>query len=128
MNTRQREILFLLLSEPNENFLVQGLADQVNCSEKTVRNDFKTIEEYLANYSSAILVRKPGLGVYLEIDEYEKIDLFNKFYSINNRTKYESDEERILQIAYNLLMNVKAVTAQEMASQHFVSRTTIKKI
>lgn len=127
MNTRQKEVLFLLLSEPNDYLLVQGLADQVNCSEKTIRNDFKIIEEHLANYSSAILVRKPGLGVYLEIEEYEKVDLFNKLYCINNRTKYESDEERILQIAYNLLMNVKAVTAQDMASQHFVNRTTIKK-
>ncbi|MEH7271485.1 transcription antiterminator, partial [Bacillus toyonensis] len=127
MNTRQKEILFLLLSESNDYSLVQDLADKVNCSEKTIRNDFKIIEEHLANYSSAILVRKPGLGVYLEIEEYEKVDLFNKLYCINNRTKYESDEERILQIAYNLLMNVKAVTAQEMASQHFVSRTTIKK-
>ncbi|MGF1437505.1 BglG family transcription antiterminator [Bacillus thuringiensis] len=127
MNTRQKEILFLLLSESNDYLLVQDLADQVNCSEKTIRNDFKIIEEHLANYSSAILIRKPGLGVYLEIEEYEKVDLFNKLYCINNRTKYESDEERILQIAYNLLMNVKAVTAQDMASQHFVSRTTIKK-
>lgn len=127
MNTRQKEILFLLLSESNDYSLVQDLADKVNCSEKTIRNDFKIIEEHLANYSSALLVRKPGLGVYLEIEEYEKVDLFNKLYCINNCTKYESDEERILQIAYNLLMNVKAVTAQEMASQHFVSRTTIKK-
>ncbi|MEH7435834.1 BglG family transcription antiterminator, partial [Bacillus thuringiensis] len=127
MNTRQKEILFLLLSESNDYSLVQDLADKVNCSEKTIRNDFKIIVEHLANYSSAILVRKPGLGVYLEVEEYERVDLFNKLYCINNRTKYESDEERILQIAYNLLMNVKAVTAQEMASQHFVSRTTIKK-
>ncbi|OJD55666.1 PTS sugar transporter subunit IIA [Bacillus sp. N35-10-4] len=127
MNTRQKEILFLLLSESNDYLLVQDLADQVNCSEKTIRNDFKAIENHLTNYASAILVRKPGLGVYLEIEEYEKVDLFNKLYCINNRTKYESDEERILQIAYNLLMNVKAVTAQDMASQHFVNRTTIKK-
>ncbi|MFJ9304236.1 PTS sugar transporter subunit IIA [Bacillus toyonensis] len=127
MNTRQKEILFLLLSESKDYSLVQDLADHVNCSEKTIRNDFKIIEKHLANYTSAILVRKPGLGVYLEIEEYEKVDLFNKLYCINNRTKYESDEERILQIAYNLLMNVKAVTAQDMASQHFVSRTTIKK-
>lgn len=127
MNTRQKEILLLLLSEPNDYLLVQDLAEQVNCSEKTIRNDFKVIEEHLTNYSSAVLVKKPGLGVYLEIEEYEKVDLFNKLYRINNRTKYESDEERILRIAYNLLMNVKAVTAQDMASQHFVNRTTIKK-
>ncbi|MFP3888144.1 BglG family transcription antiterminator [Priestia filamentosa] len=127
MNTRQKEVLFLLLSESDEHVLVQDLADRVNCSEKTIRNDFKAIEDYLMKYSSALLVRKPGLGVYLEIEEAEKIDLFNRLYRVHNRTKYESDEERILDIAYNLLMNVKSVTAQEMATQHFVNRATIKK-
>lgn len=60
MNTRQKEILLLLLSEPNDYLLVQYLAEQVNCSEKTIRNDFKVIEEYLTNYSSAVLVKKPA--------------------------------------------------------------------
>ncbi|AKO92112.1 BglG family transcription antiterminator [Priestia filamentosa] len=127
MNTRQKEVLFLLLSESGEHVLVQDLADRVNCSEKTIRNDFKAIEDYLTKYSSALLVRKPGLGVYLEIEESEKIDLFNRLYRVHNRTKYESDEERVLKIAYNLLMNVKSVTAQEMATEHFVNRATIKK-
>ncbi|MGE6256324.1 BglG family transcription antiterminator [Heyndrickxia sporothermodurans] len=127
MNTRQKEILFLLLSETDGHVLVQELANQVNCSEKTIRNDFKVIENYLENYPGARLVRKPGLGVYLKIEEHEKADLFNKLYRVNQRTKYESDEERVLQITYSLLMNVRPVTAQELASHYFVNRTMIKK-
>ncbi|WP_255668420.1 BglG family transcription antiterminator [Brevibacillus daliensis] len=127
MNNRQQEILYVLLSESDGHLLVQDLADRMNCSEKTIRTDFKTIEEYLAKYSNALLVKKPGLGVYLQIEEHEKVHLFNRLYRVNNRTKYESDEERILQIAYNLLMKIKPVTAQDMASRHFVNRATIKK-
>ncbi|MGE8203643.1 BglG family transcription antiterminator [Heyndrickxia sp. NPDC080065] len=127
MNTRQKEILFLLLSESDGHVLVQELANEVNCSEKTIRNDFKVIENYLEKYPGAHLVRKPGLGVYLKIEEHEKADLFNKLSHVNHRTKYESDEERVLQITYNLLMNIKPVTAQEMASHYFVNRTIIKK-
>ncbi|WP_459501911.1 BglG family transcription antiterminator [Bacillus sp. C1] len=127
MNKRQQEILYSLLSESDGHVLVQELADRVSCSEKTIRNDFKVIEEYMAKYSQALLVRKPGLGVYLEIEECEKIDLFNRLYGVHRRTKYESDEERVLQIAYHLLMNVKPVTVQDMADQHFVNRATIKK-
>lgn len=127
MNKRQQEILYVLLSESDGHVLVQDLADRVSCSEKTIRNDFKAIEDYLVKYSNALLVRKPGLGVYLNIEEGERIKLFNGLYSVNNRPKYESDEERALQIAYNLLMNVKPVTAQDMATQHFVNRATIKK-
>ncbi|PFJ09056.1 PTS sugar transporter subunit IIA [Bacillus cereus] len=127
MNKRQQEILYVLLSESEEHVLVQHLADQVGCSEKTIRNDFKVIEAYLDKYSSATLVRKPGLGVYLKSDEYEKADLFNKLYTAINPLSYESEEERVLQIAYSLLMNVKPVTLQDIASNFFVNRATIRR-
>ncbi|QWI52113.1 BglG family transcription antiterminator [Bacillus mycoides] len=127
MNKRQQEILHVLLSEPNEYLLVQELADRVGCSEKTIRNDFKVIEEYLERYSDAILIRKPGLGVYLEIKDYDKSNLFNRLYAVRQDISYESDEERLLQIAYSLLMSVKTVTVQELAMRYFVNRATIKK-
>ncbi|MEH6932094.1 BglG family transcription antiterminator [Bacillus sp. JJ783] len=127
MNKRQQEILQVLLSEPNEYLLVQELADRVGCSEKTIRNDFKVIEEYLERYSDAILIRKPGLGVYLEIKDYDKSNLFNRLYAVRQDISYESDEERLLQIAYSLLMSVKTVTVQELAMRYFVNRATIKK-
>ncbi|PEK96030.1 BglG family transcription antiterminator [Bacillus mycoides] len=127
MNKRQQEILQVLLSESNEYLLVQELADRVGCSEKTIRNDFKVIEEYLERHSDAILIRKPGLGVHLEIHDYDKADLFNRLYAVRQDISYESDEERVLQIAYSLLMSVKTVTVQELAMRYFVNRATIKK-
>ncbi|MDA2380808.1 BglG family transcription antiterminator [Bacillus cereus] len=127
MNKRQQEILQVLLSESNEYLLVQELADRVGCSEKTIRNDFKVIEGYLEKYSDAFLIRRPGLGVCLEIKDYDKSSLFNKLYAVKPDVGYASDEERVLQIAYSLLMNVKPVTVQELAEQYFVNRATVKK-
>lgn len=127
MNKRQQEILQFLLSESNEYLLVQELADRIGCSEKTIRNDFKVIEEYVENYSDALLIRRPGLGVCLEITDYDKSSLFNKLYAVKQDIGYASDEERLLQIAYSLLMNVKPVTVQELAEQYFVNRATVKK-
>lgn len=127
MNTRQKEILYLLLSEPDKYSLVQDFADRVNCSEKTIRNDLKIIEDYLNDYSDAHLTRKPGLGVYLDIEEHEKVRLCNELHTVKEEPKYQSDEERILQIAYDLLMNVQPVTAKEFADQYFLNRSTIKK-
>ncbi|MFG5456490.1 HTH domain-containing protein, partial [Enterococcus faecalis] len=60
MNTRQKDILNLLLSEPDDYLVVQDFADRVKCSEKTIRNDLKTIEDYLNQHSDAQLIRKPG--------------------------------------------------------------------
>lgn len=34
INTRQKEILYLLLSEPDDYLVVQDFADRVQCSEK----------------------------------------------------------------------------------------------
>ncbi|GAB6462902.1 MULTISPECIES: BglG family transcription antiterminator [Bacillus] len=127
MNKRQQEILQFLLSESNEYLLVQELADRIGCSEKTIRNDFKVIEEYVEKHSDALLIRRPGLGVCLEITDYDKSSLFNKLYAVKQNIGYASDEERLLQIAYSLLMNVKPVTVQELAEQYFVNRATIKK-
>ncbi|WHT94946.1 BglG family transcription antiterminator [Bacillus cereus] len=127
MNKRQQEILQFLLSESNEYLLVQELADRIGCSEKTIRNDFKVIEEYVEKHSDALLIRRPGLGVCLEITDYDKSSLFNKLYAIKQDIGYASDEERVLQIAYSLLMNVKPVTVQELAEQYFVNRATVKK-
>ncbi|HDR4900691.1 TPA: transcription antiterminator [Bacillus cereus] len=127
MNKRQQEILQFLLSESNEYLLVQELADRIGCSEKTIRNDFKVIEEYVEKYSDALLIRRPGLGVCLEITDYDKSSLFNKLYAVQQDIGYASDEERLLQIAYSLLMNVKPVTVQELAEQYFVNRATVKK-
>ncbi|MED0935353.1 BglG family transcription antiterminator [Bacillus mobilis] len=127
MNKRQQEILKVLLSESNEYLLVQELADRIGCSEKTIRNDFKVIEEYLEKYSDALLIRKPGLGVCLEIKDYDRANLFNKLYAVKQDVSYASDEERVLQIAYSLLMNVKPVTVQELAEQYFVNRAAVKK-
>ncbi|WP_103653269.1 BglG family transcription antiterminator [Bacillus thuringiensis] len=127
MNKRQQEILQVLLSESNEYLLVQELADRIGCSEKTIRNDFKVIEEYLEKYSDALLIRKPGLGVCLEIKDYDRASLFNKLYAVKQNVSYTSDEERVLQIGYSLLMNVKPVTVQELAEHYFVNRAAVKK-
>ncbi|MEC1501160.1 PRD domain-containing protein [Bacillus sonorensis] len=126
MNTRQKEILYLLLSEPEDYLIVQDFADRVKCSEKTIRNDLKTIEHYLNEHSNAQLIRKPGSGVYLQIDEHEKMRLSHQLHKEHQRVNEQSDEERVLQIAFLLLMNTKPVTAKELAERHFLNKSAIK--
>ncbi|MCY8493521.1 BglG family transcription antiterminator [Bacillus inaquosorum] len=127
INTRQKEILYLLLSEPDDYLVVQDFADRVQCSEKTIRNDLKAIEDYLKEHSNAQLIRKPGLGVYLNIEDQERAWLSQQLHTEHFHSRQRTDEERMLQIAYDLLMNVKPVSAKEIAAQHFVNRSAIKK-
>ncbi|MCY8519619.1 BglG family transcription antiterminator [Bacillus atrophaeus] len=127
MNTRQKDILYLLLSEPDDYLVVQDFADRVKCSEKTIRNDLKTIESYLHEHSPAQLIRKPGLGVYLNIEEHERDRLTQQLGTEHFGSKQQSDEERILQIAYQLLMHPKHVSAKEIAAQLFLNKSSIKR-
>lgn len=125
---KTKEILYLLLSEPDDYLVVQDFADRVQCSEKTIRNDLKAIEDYLNEHSHAQLIRKPGLGVYLHIEDQERAWLSQQLHTEHFHSRRRTDEERILQIAYDLLMNVKPVSAKEIGAQHFVNRSAIKRI
>ncbi|AIQ26707.1 BglG family transcription antiterminator [Paenibacillus sp. NPDC058367] len=127
MNNRQKEIFRILLTESNRLLLVQNLADEINCSEKTIRSDLKIIEEYIERYSNTSLVKRPGRGIYLEIDEADQADLFHRLYAGESSARHESDEERVLHLAYRLLMDAKPVAIQDLASQYFVNKAVIRK-
>ncbi|GGB71755.1 BglG family transcription antiterminator [Fictibacillus barbaricus] len=127
MNDRQKTILRILLTQAGEFLLGQDIAEKVGCSEKTVRSDLKVIEEFLKRRSDAKIIRKPGLGIFLEIDKDEKARLYNDLHVTNGRDIQESDDERVVQIAYHLLMSVKPLTAQDLSSRYFVAKSAIKK-
>ncbi|OXS79125.1 BglG family transcription antiterminator [Domibacillus enclensis] len=123
MNERQKELLQILLQELEGPFLVNALAEKLGCSEKTIRNDLKTITDYLSENSTALLVRKPGSGVYIETEEEERRRLSSLFFHVET----VSEQERSMEIAYTLLMAKEAVTIQSMADRYYVSRTQIKR-
>ncbi|WP_110934088.1 BglG family transcription antiterminator [Paenibacillus bouchesdurhonensis] len=127
MNTRQREILRMLLGEPGRSFVVRDLAASLSCSEKTIRNDFEAIDAYLAEQGKAKLLRKPGIGVDLDIEEHERVKLFDQLFRSTADTGYERDDNRIAAIAYELLMNTKPTTLQELAEKYYVNRAIIKR-
>ncbi|OKP94467.1 BglG family transcription antiterminator [Paenibacillus sp. P32E] len=127
MNKRQTEIIRNLLTEPGRLWLVQDLADQAGCSDKTIRSDLKVIQKYMNKHSTAQLVKKPGLGIYLELGEGDQSALLQLLYSEEYDTEHDSDEERVLHIAYRLLMNASPVTTQDLAAQYYVNKTLIRR-
>ncbi|MEG9295898.1 BglG family transcription antiterminator [Mangrovibacillus sp. Mu-81] len=128
MNERQQEIIRILLSQSNRFMLVMDLTDKLECSEKTVRNDLKVIESYLEGYPSAVLIRKPGLGICIEIDENDKAAMYKELQTISgSKGSTLEDEERLIRIAYHLLMSTKSVTVQDLMDSHYASKSVIKK-
>jgi activator of the mannose operon, transcriptional antiterminator len=122
MNERQKELLHTLLIEQNEPIQVQELADRLNCSEKTIRNDFKQLEEELTDYPSLKIIRKPGLGVHLEVNQTER----NKLYQLLLSRSLKSEDERTIEIAYQMLISNKPITLHQLAHQFYVTKSIIK--
>lgn len=123
MNERQYELIHILLTSDERYLLVDWLAETVNCSEKTVRNDLKYISDLFAKHSTIKLNRKPGLGVFLTGTTKDREQLLTILK--NNREK--SKDERIFNITYTLLTSKELLTLQDFANQHFTSRANITK-
>ncbi|MGP4060658.1 BglG family transcription antiterminator [Halobacillus sp. H74] len=122
MNDRQTELLHKLLVHKDEVFRVQSLADELECSEKTLRNDLKLLEQFLQTESAAYLVRKPGIGISLVAPEEEKAKLFNRLY----QTEKKTDQDRKLELAYRMLVEEKAFSLNELAADYYTTIPMIK--
>jgi activator of the mannose operon (transcriptional antiterminator) len=129
MNDRQKDILHMLLTDARPHLVIRDIALHFGCSEKTIRNDLDEIDQYLTQSSNARLVRKPGYGVALDISEPDKAQITAELLrsrSIKPKEQ-ETEEERLIAVAYRLLMETKPVTIQELADKHYTSKTVIKK-
>lgn len=123
MNDRQKALLQLFLSNEGETRNIQELSERLACSEKTVRNDLNKIEQLVNKFSSAKLKRQPGIGITLEINKEDRSTLLQQQYFNNHKAA----EERIIEIAYLLLVSENPVTLQSLAERYFVPKATIKK-
>lgn len=122
MNDRQKELLSLLLRESAPVYRVEELSLQLQCSEKTIRNDFNKLEQFLTQYEDAVLIRKPGTGIKLQINKQTQAKIFQDLYQVHSQTT----EERIIEIAYHLLMSTKAITLTRLAEHYYTHSNDIK--
>ncbi|OLS35905.1 BglG family transcription antiterminator [Bacillus sp. MRMR6] len=123
MNSRQKELLRLLLVREEGAMQVKDLAEELECGEKTVRNDLNRLEEFLLDFPSSSLTRKPGFGIAIEIDDEGRSKILQSLHSSEPKT----NEERLVEIAFQLLTSEKAITLQYWADQYYVPKAEIKK-
>lgn len=117
----------MLLTETRPHLVVRDIALQFGCSERTIRNDLDEIDRYLTETSNARLVRKPGFGVTLDMTESDKSEIASRLLRPAKHKEQETEEERLVAVAYQLLMETKPITIQELADKHYTSKTVIKK-
>lgn len=123
MKPRQVKLLQHFIVEKDEPHTVEKIAQQAECSEKTIRNDLHVIEDYLQSWKTAHLIRKPGTGIHLEMDEIERNQLYKQIFQTSQ--VQVSETERLIEIAHHLLISKQPITLQTFANTYFVHRGVI---
>ncbi len=126
MRERQ-ELITIELLETQTPLNIKHLAKKLSCSERTVRNDLKTVERWIEvnSQSKVRLMRQPGVGTYLEAGDLERqnlLQLMNEYQSEYAREK----DIRQNKILFNLLMSQESTTIDELADQFYESKTAIR--
>jgi activator of the mannose operon, transcriptional antiterminator len=122
--SRHKQLLKQLLTAHTYTS-VSALANKLVCSEKTVRNDLKALDEFLSQkYPNVVIERKPSVGVIIRGSDEEKQQLLRDLSRMEETNPPQ--EYRKLQLIKILLTEDKPVTMQQLAEQFYVSKSVIQ--
>lgn len=113
----------ILTKKTNHIFTINELKDFIHCSEKTVRTDLEAITTFLEDFEDVELLRKRGLGVVLTISIETKTKIYESLFHVSTKT----NEERMIEIAYQLLTSSSSVTLKDLAETYYTHTVDIRK-
>lgn len=122
MIQRQKKILYDIKIK---KMSISTIAERQDVTERTIRNDIKSINKLLEDYQASIVKDKEGLYKLEIIDK----DLFKKFETeeMENFTfDYSEPENRIKYIALKFLFSENYIKLEELMEQMYISRSTIQ--
>lgn len=119
----QKQILSILL-DAKEPVTMVKLAEMVSLSEKTVRNYLKDLGEELRK-NEIELIKKPNVGVYIQLDDEKRAQLLRDIDSGKNETIEYSPEARRGYILDVLLKTRDTYTIQLLSDDLYCSKSTI---
>lgn len=118
MNKRQTDILKILYKD--RNYITFGeIAERMNVSVKTVRNDIAAIKEALAAADAGTIETKPHAGVRL-ISSADRLE--------NLKSEDEDEDKDIFFFIIRHLFRKNDLTAQRLAQQYYLGRAQLDKI
>ena len=116
---RKEDIVKFILNEKNL-VSVDVIAKAVNSSPKTVRNELDLQDHHL------VMIKKPGQGITIEGDPYDKQQLLS-FFKTRHDSSYLSPAERQRSILSKLFAENRPIMIKELGLDYYVSRSTITK-
>ena len=125
MDIRLKKLLEILLNSRDYK-TVDQLAEILNVSNRTIRNDLDKLEK-IVELEGLCLVRKPGVGIRLEGSE-GNIQIISRKMNVDLGSNYRrpfSPEQRRAFIIKELFFSKKQVSANNLSEKLFVSNNTI---
>ncbi|EQF89337.1 TPA: helix-turn-helix domain-containing protein [Clostridioides difficile] len=123
MNKRQENLLTTLLLK--EEFInVNKIANDFECSERTIRNDCKYIDEWLSTFCNAYIKRKPNIGIKFSGDGTDKILVNQKLRGEVKRVNSELHKQ--VEILNLLLCNNKKVTLNDLSNKLYINKNIVR--
>ncbi|WP_158679124.1 BglG family transcription antiterminator [Anaerococcus marasmi] len=104
---------------------ISDISKNLGVSERTVRTDLDQIEIFLSSYRLK-LVRKPGVGVWVEGKEENKIKFLNDLNNKDIENRY-SKQWVINSILIDILINEGELNKEYFSRKYFVSKSLLNK-
>lgn len=115
-----------LLLKSNCPVSVDFIAQNLNVSNKTIRNDFPKIQQ-IVDEANLTLTKKPGVGIIIEGLEERKLRLEEILKQDNRYIEPFSPEDRLNYILKQLFISKEPIAVKELSQSLYVSRVTVQK-
>lgn len=117
MLDRQLKLVHLFLINPSKHLSSDEIAEHINVSNRTVRNDIHVIN---SNFMDDIIVSIKSKGYQLNTSQYTLETITERYTHIQS---YK--EKLLLSMAYQLLMHNKSQTLQQLEKDYLLSKTVL---
>ncbi|RIL69406.1 HTH domain-containing protein, partial [Staphylococcus devriesei] len=114
MIERQKKLIKLFLNNPYTYLNANEIANYLNVSNRTVRNDIKTINN---EFDNALIMSVKSRGFVLNTQEYEVESLHETLTPL-----IEKDSKIIINLGYKLLMSNKYFTLNALEKEYHLSK------
>lgn len=126
LDERKTKILLKLIKS-NQPITISDLAKDFRVSNRTIRYDLDTIDQYLLEFGYPIVERKPKSGIYYKCSKAHRDSLARSVTKSNNYQYKLSKKEREKVITSILFQQKGFITIDDIAENIFFSRSTIVK-
>lgn len=125
INKRIMSIVRILL-EKDTYITIDMISQQLEVSNKTIRNDLTLVKDWLDEYQLT-LIKKTGVGITIEGEASTKLRIMDIVEEKNNELIDYSPEARVIYIGMRLVSSLENCRIYELSNELYVSRATIHK-